>query len=324
MREDIEKAKEVNRDIRGGSLRSFSIGGQALEKRKKSHKEYGEYNEISKLELHEVTICEKGINPEAKFDILKQDKGSDVEKALQELNDVLEKINNSQEIEEIGKTEESVIKTVEKTDELTEVSKMPDEEMKEEYMDTSDMERGMHEKEDMEEKGMHEDKMMEEKEEMEEKSMPDLATGHLEEGGAGRMDGGHDQLDSNFMAKYDDQSTLDLSAENLEKAYAQFKAEELEKMAFETVRNNFQSRLEAEMVAKSQEIEKSQYDAQAEVVELRKQFNDLLGSLKEEKATVIRKQQEVVQEINFPTGDEIAKMDWSEINALVERLEGTL
>ena len=159
---------------------------------------------------------------------------------------------------------------------------------------------------------------------MEEKSMPDLATGHLEEGGAGRMDGGHDQLDSNFMAKYDEQSTLDLSPENLEKAYAQFKAEELEKMAFETVRNNFQSRLEAEMVAKSQEIEKSQYDAQAEVMQLRKQFNDLLGSLKEEKETVIRKQQEVVREINFPTGDEIAKMDWSEINALVERLEGTL
>ena len=48
MREDIEKAKEVGREIRDGSLRSFSIGGQALEKRKKTHKEYGEYNEISK------------------------------------------------------------------------------------------------------------------------------------------------------------------------------------------------------------------------------------------------------------------------------------
>ena len=75
MREDIEKAKEVGREIRDGSLRSFSIGGQALEKKKKTHKEYGEYNEISKLELHEVTICEKGINPEAKFDILKMEKG---------------------------------------------------------------------------------------------------------------------------------------------------------------------------------------------------------------------------------------------------------
>ena len=74
LRDDIEKAKEINRGIRKGSLRSFSIGGQALEKVKKNHQELGDYNEISKLELHEVTICEKGINPEARFDILKQDK----------------------------------------------------------------------------------------------------------------------------------------------------------------------------------------------------------------------------------------------------------
>ena len=32
LRDDIEKAKEVSRDIRQGTLRSFSIGGQALEK----------------------------------------------------------------------------------------------------------------------------------------------------------------------------------------------------------------------------------------------------------------------------------------------------
>ena len=42
MREDIEKAKEVGREIRDGTLRSFSIGGQALEKRKKAHEEYGD------------------------------------------------------------------------------------------------------------------------------------------------------------------------------------------------------------------------------------------------------------------------------------------
>ena len=33
----------------------------------------GDYQEISKMELHEVTICEKGINPEAQFRILKED-----------------------------------------------------------------------------------------------------------------------------------------------------------------------------------------------------------------------------------------------------------
>ena len=95
LRDDIEKAKEVGRNIRKGSLRSFSIGGQALQKVKKSHNNLGDYNEISKLELHEITICEKGINPEARFDILKQDKTGEttmsekLEKALAELDTLL-------------------------------------------------------------------------------------------------------------------------------------------------------------------------------------------------------------------------------------------
>ena len=99
LRDDIEKAKEVGRGIRKGTLRSFSIGGQALQKVKKSHSELGEYNEISKLELHEVTICEKGINPEAKFDILKQDIGDEkmsdkLEKALNELDTLLKEVES--------------------------------------------------------------------------------------------------------------------------------------------------------------------------------------------------------------------------------------
>ena len=99
LRDDIEKAKEINRGIRKGSLRSFSIGGQALQKVKKSNPELGQYNEISKLELHEVTICEKGINPEAKFDILKQEKTGEekmtekLEKALEELDTLLKEVN---------------------------------------------------------------------------------------------------------------------------------------------------------------------------------------------------------------------------------------
>ena len=105
LRDDIEKAKEVGRNIRKGSLRSFSIGGQALQKVKKSNENLGEYNEISKLELHEITICEKGINPEARFDILKQDKGdknmSDkLEKALAELDTLLEEVNTLRKEEE--------------------------------------------------------------------------------------------------------------------------------------------------------------------------------------------------------------------------------
>ena len=96
LRSDIEKAKEVSREIRKGSLRSFSIGGQALEKRKRNNDDLGDYNEISKLELHEITICEKGINPEAKFDILKMDgnKMTNINEAIEELGTLLKSIKN--------------------------------------------------------------------------------------------------------------------------------------------------------------------------------------------------------------------------------------
>jgi len=73
LRNDIEKAKEVSAEIRKGVLRGFSIGGQAFKRDRKSDPKRGDYQEISKLELHEITICEKGINPEATFSILKED-----------------------------------------------------------------------------------------------------------------------------------------------------------------------------------------------------------------------------------------------------------
>ena len=394
MREDIEKAKEVGREIRDGSLRSFSIGGQALEKRKKTHKEYGEYNEISKLELHEVTICEKGINPEAKFDILKMDKGDKmnaISKALEELNKTLDAANSAYNNESVvkmqylevltsgdykkkdvidamkedmenttGKVEmapyervlgrgimekdelrqmvdqfnamkdmentdsaENVNKNIEKnqkTSEGTEMVAKEEEEIENAEEDVEAMNPNMPDKEMMDEKGMGGEYM-----DTERKSKPDLATGQVEAGNAGEyVDDAHPQLDSKYMAKFEDQSTLDLSAENLEKAYAEFNAEQLEKMAFDKVKEGFQARFNSEMVAKTEEIEKANYDAKAEVTELRKQFADLLNNLKAEEETVIRKQEEAVAELNIPNGDEIAKMDWSDINALVERLEGQL
>ena len=324
IREDIEKAKEVSREIRDGSLRSFSIGGQALEKQKKSHKEYGDYNEISKLELHEVTVCEKGINPEARFDILKQDRGNDmneIENALNELNKTLDKINNG---DNLVKTEESIennIKNIEESPEIEEGAiemsnlEKEEEEMEDiEALDTNDSE------EDME--YMEGDNPNMPEEELD-KSKPDLATGQVEAGNAGEMvDDAHPQLDGKYMAKYEDQSTLDLSVKNLEKAYGQFKAEQLEKLAYDKIKGNFQSRFDTEMVSKTDEIERSNYDAKLEVDSLKKQFTDLLDSLKEEENTIIQKQEKVIAELNIPNGEEIAKMDWNDINALIERFEG--
>ena len=87
LRDDIEKAKEVAAEIRKGALRGFSIGGQAFKRVRKSDAVHGDYQEISKLELHEITICEKGINPEATFRILKEDKK--VKKMTEAENDVM-------------------------------------------------------------------------------------------------------------------------------------------------------------------------------------------------------------------------------------------
>jgi len=134
LRDDIEKAKEISRSIRKGTLRSFSIGGQAISKKQKTSDEFGEYNEIDRLELHEVTICEKGINPEAKFDILKmEDKtmSEKLEKALEELNDLMKQVNG---LGEEGKYDEVT------KNEMAYMDADDDEEMEKESMDESEME----------------------------------------------------------------------------------------------------------------------------------------------------------------------------------------
>ena len=63
LRNDIEKAREVAAEIRKDGLRGFSIGGQAFKRVRKSDMEKGDYQEISKMELHEITICEKELTP---------------------------------------------------------------------------------------------------------------------------------------------------------------------------------------------------------------------------------------------------------------------
>jgi len=72
LRRDIEKAKEVIRDIKKGRYDSFSIGGEAIDKHTKYDPDVGTHDVIDDLELYEVTICEEGMNQEAKFDVLKE------------------------------------------------------------------------------------------------------------------------------------------------------------------------------------------------------------------------------------------------------------
>tara|TARA_Y100000592_G_scaffold88113_1_gene143481 strand:- start:7644 stop:8876 length:1233 start_codon:yes stop_codon:yes gene_type:complete len=309
LRDDIEKAKEINRGIRKGSLRSFSIGGQAIHKVKKKHPELGEYNEISKLELHEVTICEKGINPEAKFDILKQEKEaknmSKLEKALAELDTLMEEVNM------LRKEEEEIDKDMPEKE-----AAMP--EMKEaghgaghddkELTDTEMAEYADYEKEEFDDA----------------KNAAVLST--LDGAGveigepANRIviSGGKPTAsDMPVVKAFDNREleTLDLSVANIEKAYEAFRQEQLEKIAYDNLQKRFEARFEAEKNTKETILAKSQYDAASEIASLKDEFTQLRKSLTAEKETILKAQEE--SSVTLPTLDEIADMDWNDIHKMV-------
>lgn len=96
IRSDIEKAREVQKQVRSGELRAFSIGGQALFRVSKTTEEHGSHREITDMELHEITLCKKGINPESTYTLLKMDDdtmSSETTETLTEVRDALARIN---------------------------------------------------------------------------------------------------------------------------------------------------------------------------------------------------------------------------------------
>jgi HK97 family phage prohead protease len=298
LRDDIEKAKEISRSIRKGTLRSFSIGGQAISKKQKTSDEFGEYNEIDRLELHEVTICEKGINPEAKFDILKmEDKtmSEKLEKALEELNDLMKQVN--------GLGEEG------KYDEVTKNAKYSmstrDDEEEEEDVETMMSMRKDDEEEEEEAKSLDED------------STRDYEAGELVVSG-GKPTSAPATLKSNGLDD-SDFSTLNLSADNVEKAYAQFKAEQMEKIAYDNLSKQFEARLSEELSVKKSAAESASYDARTDVAALKEEFALLRKSLSEKDAT-IRKSVEMSMALpeGIPTSLEAAaNMTWDDVHSLV-------
>jgi hypothetical protein len=275
-------------------LRSFSIGGQALEKVKKNHQELGDYNEISKLELHEVTICEKGINPEARFDILKQDKTNKkgmrsmtkIEKALAELDALMEEVN-----------------TLRKEDE--------------EQMDMTDEEKGM----PMDEKMMDDEESMEYMDDEAKALLSTLDGAGVEIGEpADRVviDNGKPRASDLPVVKAfnnNELETLDLSVGNIEKAYEAFRQEQLEKLAYDNLQKSFEQRFKAETSSREHLIEKANYDAQAEIAAMKNEFSQLRKSLTAEKETILKAQEEAT--VKLPTMDELAEMDWSDIHKMV-------
>jgi len=126
IRNDIQKAREVQKQIRNGDLRAFSIGGQALFRVSKTTPELGSHREITDLELHEITLCKKGINPESTYTILKMEGETDM--------------TNSEMLKEIKDGLNNV---------LSELTKGDDKEEKEEKAYKSEMKEMKEEKQEM-------------------------------------------------------------------------------------------------------------------------------------------------------------------------------
>jgi len=286
LRDDIEKAKEINRGIRKGTLRSFSIGGQALQKVKKQHSELGEYSEISKLELHEVTICEKGINPEAKFDILKQEKEGTkmtdkLEKALEELDTLLEEVNTLRKEDE--EKSPAAIEDAEMMD-----SEMVDTEETMEYMDGATKAQ---------------------------------TTLHMETGEpADRVviSGGKPvgEKQAKVVKAFDNGeiTSLNLSPDVIEKAYSEYKSEQLEKIALGNLEKTFANRFKSEVSERNTIISKANYDAKSEVSALKEELADLRKSFSTGKSEILKSQQ--TPSVALPSMDDVANMSWADLNRL--------
>ncbi len=296
LRDDIEKAKEISRGIRKGTLRSFSIGGQAISKKSRKSDDFGEYNEIDELELHEVTICEKGINPEAKFDILKQEKGEKtmsekLEKALEELNALVKEVNDTV-VKDEGESEAAAEEDMEY---MASAEEAADDE---ELMELSDTDT---------EKALDED------------STRDYEAGEEVVSG-GNPTATPAPLKVSKEWESDEFTSLDLSVENVEKAYAQYKAEQLEKIAYDNLSKQFEARFTEEQTVRKASVDKAEYDARSEVAELKEQFADLRKSLTTE-SDEIRKTQEVAFELpdGFPKNTEdISEMTWGDIHNIAK------
>ncbi len=70
LRNDTKISKKVAEQIHSGKLKSYSIAGSAL-KTQNIQKGLQDVMQVDELELAEVTVCEKGVNQGASFDIIK-------------------------------------------------------------------------------------------------------------------------------------------------------------------------------------------------------------------------------------------------------------
>jgi HK97 family phage prohead protease len=353
LRNDIEKAREVAAEIRKGNLRGFSIGGQAFKRVRKSDNIKGDYQEISKMELHEITICEKGINPEAQFSILKEDTNMTSEV---DLNSVMERLEARLDAMEKGEIPPQL---------RDHIKDKKDDEPKEEKKDGEDMK---------------EEKESDDKAYMKGEEFGDVITSeylnwmedtlksagvdigsaraHFDDLAKAQL-GGFDNPDSVDGADYfagqvrgrgqenGSPSTGALSAltsgggkqpagalgpvsmakgylnegnvsqSDIENAYEVYKAASLEQNFRNNLEANFSQRLAKELAIEKQEAERNTFDARGPLEEVLKSIGNLserIDNLSTESHTIAKSVSSANVEI--PSTQDLGNMSWDEVHNL--------
>ena len=340
LRDDIEKAREVANEIRKGALRGFSIGGQAFKRMRKSDSEHGDYTEISKLELHEVTICEKGINPEATFRILKEDTTmSDEINALEELGSVLDRLSKRMDDMEKGdkpaflEDADSDADDEEDNGDDSEDKKTDDDKMTEksndEYADVISSEYLNWMENTLKSQGVdtgaartHFDDLNKANlgstpEQIDEAAISGQVKGRAQEGGSPST-GAVGKVNSGKVAKgY--LAPSNVSSSDLEAAYEVYKAAAMEQQFKGNLNEVFSNRLQKELSAESEARAASSFDARAPLANIEKAIADLGtridGLSSGEGAGTIRKAIDQA-DVAIPTTEELASMDWDQVHQL--------
>ena len=355
VRDDIEKAREVANEIRKGALRGFSIGGQAFKRMRKADSEHGDYTEISKLELHEVTICEKGINPEATFRILKEDttmtESTDMN-TMSELSSVLDRINTRLDVMEKGEGEKpAFLEGKDKKDDKDEDKgkEMADEE-KDEKMYGAEHKGEMEKSEysdvitqdylhwmentlksggvDIEGARAHFDAL--EKAQLggfDNPSSIDGADyfagqvkGRAQEGG-NPSTGAIGKLNSGSKADVAKGylSPEDLSPADLEQAYAAYKAASIEKQLKGTLSEVFADRLAKEQRSEAEARQAQAFDARAPLASIEKAvaaLSDRIDNLASGATGTTIQKSAPVSNVEIPSTVDMANMSWEEVHRL--------
>ena len=353
LRNDIEKAKEGSAEIRKGVLRGFSSGGQAVKRVRKSDAKRGDYQEISKLELHEITICEKGINPEATFSILKEDTEvnemteEDNNDMTKQLGDVLTRLEGRLDDMEKGEKPAFLKDKEEKDDDKKDMDKDKKDksepvegevEKSDEYSDviTSDYLNWM--EDTLKSAGVDTGAAREHFDNIEKQNMgstpAELADTEAAKGGQvkGRaQEGGKPSTNaisrtpgSGKVSKSDFINPSNLTNGDVEAAYEVYKAAALEQEFRGSLEENFAARYSHERESEIAKAEAAAFDARSPLAEIQKSIAalseriDAIGT-PAEVGEDITKSDDAIAAVVVPSTEDLAKMSWDEVHHLANK-----